>query len=42
MSTKCMDDLILSVGAAYLVRNKAEEKEYIAKKILLGSLQKGE
>ena len=31
------------IGAAFLVKNKFEEgKEYIAKKILLGSLQKGE
>lgn len=30
------------IGAAYLVRNKSENKEYIAKKILLGSLEKGE
>lgn len=25
-----------NIGAAYLVKNKAESKEYIAKKILLG------
>jgi NIMA (never in mitosis gene a)-related kinase len=30
------------IGAAYLVRNKAENKEYIAKKILLGSIEKNE
>lgn len=29
-------------GAAYLVKNKAEGKEYIAKKILMGALSKGE
>ena len=28
--------LIILLGAAYLVKNKAEGKEYIAKKILLG------
>jgi NIMA (never in mitosis gene a)-related kinase len=27
------------IGAAYLVKNKVENKEYIAKKILLGSLE---
>jgi len=33
----------LNKGAAFLVKNKFEDgKEYIAKKILLGSLQKGE
>ena len=26
------------IGAAYLVKNKAEGKEYIAKKILVGSM----
>lgn len=29
-------------GAAYLAKNKAENKEYIAKKILLGSLDQKE
>lgn len=28
----------LKTGAAYLVKHKTENKEYIAKKILLGSL----
>lgn len=30
------------IGAAYLVKNKQENKDYIAKKILLGSLEKNE
>jgi hypothetical protein len=33
---------MLTTGAAYLVKNKSEGKEYIAKKILLGSLSSGE
>lgn len=30
------------LGAAFLVKNKAEQKEYIAKKIMLGSLNSSE
>ena len=34
--------IIIDIGAAYLVKNKAENKEYIAKKILLGTMIKNE
>lgn len=30
------------LGAAYLAKNKKEAKDYIAKKILMGSLEKNE
>ena len=30
------------IGAAYLVKHKIEGKEYIAKKILMGSIEKNE
>ena len=32
----------MGIGAAYLVRNRAENKQYIAKKILLGALEQKE
>jgi len=32
----------LHIGAAYLVKNKKENKDYIGKKILLGTLQEKE
>lgn len=37
-----MSILFRYIGAAYLVRNKKENKEYIAKKIMLGALSEKE